>query len=98
MTQTVAAPRPETGAPRQGRHANATLLVLFLSLGGLAFATLQSLVAPALPVIAQDLRASTGDISWVLTARTCSPRRCSRRSSAGSVTWSASGACSSRSS
>ncbi|GAA1036505.1 MFS transporter [Virgisporangium ochraceum] len=64
MTQTVVE-RPDTRAPR---HANATLLVLFLSLGGLAFATLQSLVAPALPVIAQDLRASTGDISWVLTA------------------------------
>src|SRR4051812_20538860 len=43
-------------------------VVLFLSLGGLAFAVLQSLVAPALPAIATDLRASTGDISWVLTA------------------------------
>jgi EmrB/QacA subfamily drug resistance transporter len=68
MTQTVAAKRDLSGAPAGGRHANATLLVLFLSLGGLAFATLQSLVAPALPVIAKDLSASTGDISWVLTA------------------------------
>jgi EmrB/QacA subfamily drug resistance transporter len=67
---------PETDAPtapggvseRTGRHANTTLVVLFLSLAGLAFAVLQSLVAPALPVIAQDLKASTGDISWVLTA------------------------------
>jgi EmrB/QacA subfamily drug resistance transporter len=43
-------------------------VVLFLSLGGLAFAVLQSLVAPALPVIGRDLGASTEDISWVLTA------------------------------
>ncbi|MFF5290365.1 MFS transporter [Paractinoplanes globisporus] len=43
-------------------------VVLFLSLGGLAFAVLQSLVAPALPVIGHDLGASTEDISWVLTA------------------------------
>jgi EmrB/QacA subfamily drug resistance transporter len=43
-------------------------VVLFLSLGGLSFAVLQSLVAPALPVIAHDLGASTEDISWVLTA------------------------------
>ena len=68
MTQTVAKPRNLPDGATSGRHANATLLVLFLSLGGLAFATLQSLVAPALPVIATDLRASTGDISWVLTA------------------------------
>src|SRR5690349_6053858 len=47
---------------------SSTLVVLFLSLGGLAFAVLQSLVAPALPVIGKDLGASTEDISWVLTA------------------------------
>ncbi|MBO3749922.1 MFS transporter [Streptosporangiaceae bacterium NEAU-GS5] len=55
-------------APRAGRHANTALVVLFLSLGGLSFAVLQSLVAPALPAIATDLHASTGDISWILTA------------------------------
>ncbi|MDT5028661.1 MAG: hypothetical protein QOE61_5087, partial [Micromonosporaceae bacterium] len=53
---------------RAGRHANSTLLVLYLSLGGLAFAVLQSLVAPAMSTIAHDLNASTGNISWVLTA------------------------------
>ncbi|MEV6931354.1 MFS transporter [Dactylosporangium sp. NPDC051485] len=53
---------------RTGRHGNSTLVVLFLSLGGLAFSVLQSLVAPALPVIGQDLHASTGDVSWILTA------------------------------
>ena len=44
------------------------LLTLYLSLGGLAFAVLQSLVAPALSTIARDLQVSTGDISWVITA------------------------------
>ncbi|MFD3453872.1 MFS transporter [Streptomyces sp. NPDC058691] len=58
------------GAPEQpvGRHANSTLLVLFLSLGGLAFAVLQSLVAPALSTIGRELNASTGNVSWVITA------------------------------
>jgi MFS family permease len=53
---------------RTGRHANTSLVVLFLSLGGLAFAVLQSLVAPALPVIGRELHASTENIAWVLTA------------------------------
>ncbi|TQS41355.1 MFS transporter [Cryptosporangium phraense] len=50
------------------KKSNGSLLVLYLSLGGLAFAVLQSLVAPALSTIATDLDASTGDISWILTA------------------------------
>jgi EmrB/QacA subfamily drug resistance transporter len=59
---------PAETATRTGRHANGTLVVLFLSLGGLSFAVLQSLVAPALPAIAADLHATTSDVSWVLTA------------------------------
>jgi EmrB/QacA subfamily drug resistance transporter len=58
----------DPSAPRTGRHANTKLVVLFLSLGGLSFAVLQSLVAPALPVMAKDLHTSTDNISWVLTA------------------------------
>ncbi|GAA1509678.1 MFS transporter [Dactylosporangium maewongense] len=54
--------------PATARHANSTLLVVYLSLGGLAFAVLQSLVAPAMSTIARDLNASTADISWILTA------------------------------
>ena len=61
------APADGTGG-RAGRHGNPTLVVLFLSLGGLSFAVLQSLVAPALPTIGKDLHASTGAMSWVLTA------------------------------
>ncbi|MEU8821329.1 MFS transporter [Actinoplanes sp. NPDC048796] len=52
-----------TGARRAGN-----LLVLYLSLGGLAFAVLQSLVAPALSTIGRDLGADTSDVSWVITA------------------------------
>lgn len=53
---------------RAGRHANTGLVIVFLSLAGLSYAMLQSLVAPALPVMARELRVSTGAISWVLTA------------------------------
>lgn len=50
------------------RPRNSTLLVIFLSLGGLSFAVLQSLVAPALSTIGKDLSVSTADVSWILTA------------------------------
>jgi len=64
---------PETGsiptaAGRKPRGAKTNLIVLYLSLGGLAFAVLQSLVAPALTTIGNDLEVSTADISWILTA------------------------------
>jgi EmrB/QacA subfamily drug resistance transporter len=39
-----------------------------LALAGLAFALLQSLVAPALPEIQHDLHASESGVTWVLTA------------------------------
>jgi EmrB/QacA subfamily drug resistance transporter len=64
MTQTI----EKTAATGSGRRTNSTLLVLYLSLGGLAFAVLQSLVAPALSTISRDLHASTADTSWMLTA------------------------------
>jgi EmrB/QacA subfamily drug resistance transporter len=67
-SSTIGSLPDKASAPRTGRHANTTLVVLFLSLGGLSYAVLQSLVAPALPVMAQDLHTSTGNISWVLTA------------------------------
>ncbi len=55
-------------APTAGERSGGGMLILYLSLGGLAFAVLQSLVAPALPVLAQDLGVTTADASWVLTA------------------------------
>jgi EmrB/QacA subfamily drug resistance transporter len=68
MTQTIEE-RPGAGsATGAGRRTNGTLLVLYLSLGGLAYAVLQSLVAPALSTIGRELNASTADTSWVITA------------------------------
>ena len=51
-----------------GDHSKTRFLVLYLSLGGLSFAVLQSLVAPTLPVLATDLGVTTADASWILTA------------------------------
>ena len=68
MSQTIA--EPSTGAITHpgGRKVNSTLIVIFLSLGGLSFAVLQSLVAPALSTIGKDLDSTTSDTSWILTA------------------------------
>jgi EmrB/QacA subfamily drug resistance transporter len=62
MTQTIGEIEP------RGRTTGGAMLVLYLSLGGLAFAVLQSLVAPALSTIGRDLGADTSDVSWVITA------------------------------
>jgi len=56
------------GPEGSGRRPHSTAIVLYLSLGGLSFAVLQSLVAPALSTIGRDLDASTSATSWVLTA------------------------------
>jgi EmrB/QacA subfamily drug resistance transporter len=50
------------------RRPNSTLIIIYLALGGLSFAVLQSLVAPALATIGRDLDVATSDASWVLTA------------------------------
>jgi EmrB/QacA subfamily drug resistance transporter len=68
MTQTVDQAGTTGAAPGEERHTGGSLLVLYLSLGGLAFATLQSLVAPALSTIGRALNADTSDASWVITA------------------------------
>jgi EmrB/QacA subfamily drug resistance transporter len=68
MTQTIAEPSTGSIPHPVGRKVNSTLIVIFLSLGGLSFAVLQSLVAPALSTIGADLDASTSEVSWILTA------------------------------
>jgi EmrB/QacA subfamily drug resistance transporter len=50
------------------RSRSGSLLVLYLALGGLAFACLQSLVSPALSTIGHELNVSTSDVSWIVTA------------------------------
>jgi EmrB/QacA subfamily drug resistance transporter len=67
MTQTIKEPRRADSASSAGRPAG-SLLVVYLSLGGLAFAVLQSLVAPALTTIGRELNVSAADASWVITA------------------------------
>jgi EmrB/QacA subfamily drug resistance transporter len=57
-----------TGSGDKAPGGRAVAIVLFLSLGGLSFAVLQSLVAPALGTIGGALGVSTADASWVLTA------------------------------
>lgn len=58
------------------KQANTSIIIGSLSLGGVAFAVLQSLVSPALPVIAKDLSVTTADVSWVLTAYLLSASVC----------------------
>ena len=47
------------------QHYGITLAVL--ALAALAYALLQTMVAPALPEIQRDLHTTTGDVTWVLT-------------------------------
>jgi EmrB/QacA subfamily drug resistance transporter len=56
------------GQDAKAPRTRSTAIILFLSLGGLSFAVLQSLVAPALGTIGADLGVETADASWVLTA------------------------------
>jgi EmrB/QacA subfamily drug resistance transporter len=49
-------------APRPG------LILGVLALGGAAYALLQSLVVPALPVLQRDLHTSTSGVAWVFTS------------------------------
>ncbi|MER5996946.1 MFS transporter [Nonomuraea angiospora] len=58
----------EEPTPVLPRRTRPTLVLAFLALAGVVFAMLQSLVAPALPVIAGELSVSTADISWLVTA------------------------------
>src|ERR687888_1221206 len=56
------------------QHYNLTFAVL--ALGGIAYALLQSLVAPALPTLQHDLDTSTTAVTWVLTAYLISASVC----------------------
>jgi EmrB/QacA subfamily drug resistance transporter len=51
---------------RERQHPGITLAVL--SIGGLSFALLQSLVAPALPDIQHTLHTTESTVAWILTA------------------------------
>jgi EmrB/QacA subfamily drug resistance transporter len=68
MSHTIEGPATGSVPAVGGHRPNSTLIIIFLSLGGLSYAVLQSLVAPALSTIGHDLSASTTDVSWILTA------------------------------
>jgi EmrB/QacA subfamily drug resistance transporter len=55
-----------TPGPDTRRHYGLTFAVL--ALAGVSYALLQSLVAPALPVIQRDLHTSTTAVTWVFTS------------------------------
>jgi EmrB/QacA subfamily drug resistance transporter len=59
---------PHAAPHRTVPRAKPAVVLGFLALAGMVFAMLQSLVAPALPLIADELNASTADISWIVTA------------------------------
>ncbi|WP_405474084.1 MFS transporter [Paenarthrobacter ilicis] len=67
-TATTEHPTPGAAPQSRGKRSRGTAIIAYLSLGGLSFAVLQSLVAPALGTIGKDLGVSTSDASWVLTA------------------------------
>ncbi len=50
------------------QKSNARVILAVLSLGGIAYSLLQSLVVPALPQIQDSLHTSEGSVGWVLTA------------------------------
>jgi EmrB/QacA subfamily drug resistance transporter len=58
---------PANGVPPATRQ-HYWLTFIVLSLAGMTFALLQSLVAPALPEIQRDLHASAPSVAWILTA------------------------------
>jgi EmrB/QacA subfamily drug resistance transporter len=53
---------------RTAQASRPTLILGVLALGGAAYALLQSLVVPALPVLQHDLHTSTSGVAWVFTA------------------------------
>jgi len=49
-------------------RARPGLILWVLAIGGIAYALLQSLVVPALPVLQRDLHTSTSGVAWVFTS------------------------------
>lgn len=68
MSTTIERPNGASIPSPEPHRKRGTAIIAYLSLGGLSFAVLQSLVAPALGTIGKDLGVATSDASWVLTA------------------------------
>src|SRR3954471_8130753 len=56
------------GRLRRAAGPSPRTLLAVLSLGGISYSLLQSLVVPALPQIQDSLHTSEGAIGWILTA------------------------------
>ncbi|MFE4195853.1 MFS transporter [Paenarthrobacter sp. NPDC056912] len=68
MSSTIERAKSASTPGPEAHRKRGTAIIAYLSLGGLSFAVLQSLVAPALGTIGKDLGVATSDASWVLTA------------------------------
>ena len=68
MESGATAEAEETAQAGSTVQAAGAVLVGVLALGGLAFSLLQSMVAPALPAITRDLRASPASAGWIVTS------------------------------
>ncbi|MDX6689035.1 MAG: hypothetical protein QOG15_492 [Solirubrobacteraceae bacterium] len=68
MINTPAPTKAHRTSPRAGAASKPGLILGVLALGCGVFALLQTLVAPALPVLQHDLHASTPGVSWVFTS------------------------------
>ncbi|MEV7914084.1 MFS transporter [Streptomyces griseus] len=69
MHQELAQPGALTFTPAATAQRTRPALVLtVLALAGMVFAMLQSLVSPALPVLATEFNAPQNDLSWIVTA------------------------------
>src|ERR1700720_3933597 len=55
-------------SPQRPERSRPGLILGVLALGGAAYALLQSLVVPALPVLQHDLHTSTSGLAWVFTS------------------------------
>lgn len=68
MSSTTERPQSAPAPGPEAHRKRGTAIIAYLALGGLSFAVLQSLVAPALGTIGKDLGVATSAASWVLTA------------------------------
>src|SRR6478672_316356 len=59
---------PTLASPQPAEASQPSLIIGVLALGCGAFALLQTLVAPALPVLQRDLHTSTSGVAWVFTS------------------------------
>jgi EmrB/QacA subfamily drug resistance transporter len=68
MTRSALPPGDRRAFLQTTQASRPGLILAVLALGGSAYALLQSLVVPALPVLRHDLHTSTSGVAWVFTS------------------------------